>query len=69
MTARNGIDRLGSEVEIAGADAEAGELVLGAAVSHLSLLAEQVLEHLHGIAKSFPVTDTECLLCGFQGRS
>ena len=29
------IDRLGREVEIAGADAEAGELVLGATVSHV----------------------------------
>ena len=29
------IDRLGGEVEIAGADAEAGELVLGATVSHV----------------------------------
>ena len=33
------------------------------------MLAEHVFEHLHGIAKSFPVTDTECLFCGFQGRS
>ena len=45
------IDWLGSEVEIAGADAEAGELVLGATASHVeakSLIKTYRLLHVVG---------------------
>ena len=45
------IDRLGSEVEITGADAEAGKLVLGATVSHVEakgLIKKYRLLHVVG---------------------